>query len=78
MKMNRSEAVIKTNATYTGYHVLFEYDNKKYDMKTETGNRGTMTIFLHSINFDDKTYNWSYLHKDDVWTSNFVSIQRDD
>ena len=68
---------INKNATYTGYHVLFEVNGTKYDMETKTGNRGSITIFLISIDPDTKTYRWKYTHRDDEWDDDYVTITKD-
>ena len=67
---------INKNATYTGYHVLFNVNGTDYDMKTRRGNRGTMTIFLISIDPETQTYNWKYTHRDDVFTSEYEYITK--
>lgn len=67
---------LNVNATYTGYHVKFEYKDTEYDMKVRTGNRGSMTIILISIDDSSKTYKWKYTHKADIFTDDYEYIKK--
>lgn len=69
---------LNVNATYTGYHVIFEYNDIEYDMKVKSGNRGSMKIVLVSIDKSNKTYKWKYKHKSDIYTDDYEYIKKAD
>jgi len=67
---------LNVKAQYSGYRVTFSYMDIEYEMKVATGNRGSMTIILVSIDGDNKTYKWKYTHRDDIFTNNYNYIRK--
>ena len=63
-------------AEYSGYNISFEVNRSKYNMKPTCGNRGTMNIFLISINASDQTYNWRYMEKEETYIGSYTSITK--
>lgn len=74
--MSQGVIIIEKEAIYSGYGVTFTYDGSKYCIHTKNGIRGKSTIFLISIDSDNKTYKWKYLNDSEVIVSGYKEIEK--
>lgn len=67
---------LNTTCVWSGYELTFKYEGRKFIANTRGGNRGTMTLNLHSIDDVVEKFTVSYLHDpENYWTINYESIR---